>query len=106
LTEARRFTHEWERDASLRLRAGDETVLTEYHKHGRLIDAGTIEQAEDSAATAWLADTLAGKHSLLSVNSNEQAAHLSAKLRTEFIRLAWSPRPAGCRWGSRATTPG
>jgi hypothetical protein len=87
LTEARRFTHEWERDASLRLRAGDETVLTEYHKHGRLIDAGTIEQAEDSAAKAWLADTLAGKHSLLSVNSNEQAARLSATLRTELVRL-------------------
>jgi hypothetical protein len=29
-------------------------VLAEYHKHGRLIDAGTIEAAEDSAASAWL----------------------------------------------------
>ena len=62
-------------------------MLTEYHKHGRLIDAGTIEAAEDSAASAWLADTLAGQHSLLTVNSNEQAARLSAKLRAEFIRL-------------------
>jgi hypothetical protein len=87
LTEARRFAHDWERDASLRLREGDETVLTEYHKQGRLLDCGTIEQAEDSATSAWLADTLAGKHSLLSVNSNEQAARLSAKLRAEFIRL-------------------
>jgi conjugative relaxase-like TrwC/TraI family protein len=87
LAEARRFTHDWERDASLRLRAGDQSVLTEYHKHGRLIDAGTIEQAEDSAATAWLADTLTGQHALLTVNSNEQAARMSAKLRAEFIRL-------------------
>ncbi|HEX4103173.1 MAG TPA: MobF family relaxase [Pseudonocardiaceae bacterium] len=87
LTEARRFTNEWERDASLRLRAGDESVLGDYHKHGRLLDCGTLEQAEDSAATAWLADTLAGKHSLLSVNSNDQAARLSAKLRAEFVRL-------------------
>ncbi len=87
LAEARRFTHEWERDASLRLRAGDESVLTEYHKHGRLIDAGTIEAAEDSAASAWLADTLTGQHCLLTVNSNEQAARMSAKLRAEFIRL-------------------
>ena len=87
LAEARRFTHEWERDASLRLRAGDETVLTEYHKHGRLIDAGTIEAAEDSAASAWLADTLTGQHCLLTVNSNEQAARMSAKLRAEFVRL-------------------
>jgi hypothetical protein len=27
LTDARRFTHEWERAASVRLRAGDTTVL-------------------------------------------------------------------------------
>ncbi|MBV8997011.1 MAG: AAA family ATPase, partial [Pseudonocardiales bacterium] len=87
LTEARRFTHDWEQAASLRLRAGDETVLEEYHKHGRLLDCGTIEQAEDSAATAWLADTLSGHHSLLTVNSNDQAARLSAKLRAEFIKL-------------------
>jgi hypothetical protein len=52
-----------------------------------LIDCGTIEQAEDSATTAWLADTLSGKHSLLTVNSNDQAARLSAKLRAEFIKL-------------------
>jgi ATP-dependent exoDNAse (exonuclease V) alpha subunit len=84
LAEARRFTHEWERDASLRLRAGDESVSTEYHKHGRLIDAGTIEQAEDSAAKAWLADTRTGQHCLLTVNSNEQAARLSAKLHAEW----------------------
>ena len=60
LAEARRFEHEWEREASLRLRAADETVLGEYHKHGRLLDAGTADQAEASAARAWLADTLSG----------------------------------------------
>jgi hypothetical protein len=60
LAEARRFTHEWEREASLRLRAGDETVLRTYHQHGRLLDSGTAEDAEASAARAWLGDTLAG----------------------------------------------
>jgi conjugative relaxase-like TrwC/TraI family protein len=87
LSEARRFTHEWERGASLRLRDGDETVLGEYHKHGRLLDAGAIEQAEASAARAWLADTLAGKRSLLIVDTNERAAKLSAQIRTDLIRL-------------------
>jgi conjugative relaxase-like TrwC/TraI family protein len=106
LTEARRFTHEWEQQASLRLRAGDQTVLTEYHKHGRLIDAGTLEQAEDSAATAWLADTLAGKHSLLSVNSNEQAARLSAKLRTELIRLGLVEEAGGVPVGVQGNYAG
>ncbi len=87
LTEARRFTHEWERDASLRLRDGDDAVLRDYHQHGHLLDGGTREQAEASAARSWLADTLAGKHSLLLVDDNEQAARLSAQLRAELVRL-------------------
>jgi hypothetical protein len=87
LAEARRFTAAWEREASLRLREADETVLGEYHKHGRLLDGGTVEQAERSAARAWLADTLAGQHALLIVDTNEQAARLSAQLRAELVRL-------------------
>ncbi len=87
LTEARRFTQPWERDASLRLRAADQSVLGEYHKHGRLLDSGTTEQAEASAARAWLADTLDGQRSLLIVDTNEQAARLSAWLRAELVRL-------------------
>ena len=87
LSEARRFTHQWEREASLRLREGDESVLGEYHKHGRLLDAGALEQAEASAARSWLADALAGKRSLLMVDTNEQAARLSAQIRADLIRL-------------------
>jgi conjugative relaxase-like TrwC/TraI family protein len=87
LSEARRFTHQWERDASLRLRDGDESVIGEYHKQGRLIDAGAIEQAEASAARGWLADTLAGKRSLLIVDTNEQADRLCAQLRADLVRL-------------------
>ena len=87
LTEARRFTAEWERGASLRLRAGDPGVVREYHQQGRLLDAGTAEQAQQSAARAWLADTLAGHRSLLLADTNEQAAELSAGLRAELVRL-------------------
>ena len=87
LAEARRFTHEWERAASLRLRAGDETVLGEYHKNGRVLDGGAREQAEESAVRAWLGDVLAGRRSLLLVDTNEQAARLSAQLRAELVRL-------------------
>jgi len=36
LAEAVRFKAQWERDASLRLRTGDATVLDEYHEHGRI----------------------------------------------------------------------
>ncbi len=87
LADARRFGADWEREASLRLRAGDESVLRTYHQQGRLRDAGTRDQAEASAATAWLADTVAGRRSLLLVDSNEQAGRLSASLRAELVRL-------------------
>jgi conjugative relaxase-like TrwC/TraI family protein len=87
LTEARRFTHAWEREASLRLRDGDESVLRTYHQHGRLLDAGTREQAEHSAGRAWLADTLAGRNSVLLVDDNAAAARLCGQLRAELVRL-------------------
>ena len=87
LTEARRFTHEWEREASLRLRAGDESVLRVYHQQGRLIDGGTIEQAEQLAIRGWLGDTLAGRRALLIVDTNEQAARVSAQVRHELVQL-------------------
>lgn len=87
LTEVRRFGADWEGPASLRLRDGDDTVLHDYRRHGRLIDAGTPEQARTSAARAWLADTIAGKRSVLVVGSNEDAARLSAEVRAELVRL-------------------
>ncbi|HEY9473793.1 MAG TPA: MobF family relaxase, partial [Mycobacteriales bacterium] len=87
LAEARRFSAEWERAASLRLREGDQGALGDYRKHGRIIDAGTIEQAEAAAARGFLADTVSGRRSLLIVDTNEQAARVSAYVRAELIRL-------------------
>lgn len=86
LTQVHRFRHEWERDASLRLRTGDTSVLTEYQDHGRL-HGGTIEQIEAEATRAWLGDTLAGRDALLIVGTNEHAARLSARLHAELVRL-------------------
>jgi len=87
LAEARRFTHAWEREASLRLRNGEQSVLADYHRHGRLIDGGAIEQAEASATRAFLADTLSGRRSLLIVDTNEQAARICAQVRVDLVRL-------------------
>ncbi|GLZ49765.1 hypothetical protein Acsp06_59500 [Actinomycetospora sp. NBRC 106375] len=87
LSDARRFHEPWERDASLRLRAGDPDAITDYHRHGRLLDAGTLADAEASATRAWLADTLAGQRSLLVVDTNEAAARVSTSIRDELVRL-------------------
>ena len=87
LAEVRRFAHEWERGASLRLREGDPAALNDYRKHGRIIDGGALEQTEEAATRAYLADILAGKRSLLIVDTNEQAARVSAAVRAELVRL-------------------
>ncbi len=87
LAEVRRFTNAWEGPASLRLRDGDTTVLGEYAKHGRLLDAGTVEQAEAAASRAWLAATLEGREALLIVGSNAAAARVSTALRADLVRL-------------------
>ncbi|HLU28559.1 MAG TPA: hypothetical protein VKZ65_08990, partial [Glycomyces sp.] len=87
LTEVRRFNADWEKTASLRLRERDLSALDEYDKHGRIRAGGTQEQAADAATRAWLADTVAGKESLLVVGSNAAAASASAQLRAELVRL-------------------
>jgi hypothetical protein len=87
LTEVWRFQEQWEREASLRWREGDVTALDDYDKHGRIRAGGTAEQAEHKAGQAWLADTLAGKKSMLLVRSNDQAARVNAHLRAELVRL-------------------
>ena len=87
LAEVRRFHNAWEGPASLRLRDGDESVAAEYAKHGRLVDAGTVEQAEQAAGRAWLADTLAGRDALVIVGSNAAAARLSNQLRAQLVKL-------------------
>ena len=99
LAEVRRFTAEWEGPASLRLRDGDPSVVAEYVKHGRLVDAGTVEQAEQAAARTWLADTLDGRDALLVVGSNQAAAARAVPAAARRPRCGWagSRRPAS-RW--------
>ncbi|NUT50053.1 MAG: relaxase domain-containing protein, partial [Saccharothrix sp.] len=86
LNEVRRFRNSWEGEASLRLRAGDTSVLGEYEDRGRLRE-GTEEEMEAAATRAYLADTVAGRESLLVVGSNRKAAELSAAVRAELVAL-------------------
>ena len=85
LAEPQRFASEWERDATLRLRAGDVTVLTEYQENGRL-RGGTPEEATEQAYRGWLADYLAGLDSVLIARTEDQARELSRRARDDLIR--------------------
>ena len=86
LTTVQRFEQEWEREASLRLRAGDADVLAEYDQRGRILE-GTREQMTDTAYQRWLADHLSGKASVLLVTTNAQAAELARRARDELAAL-------------------
>jgi conjugative relaxase-like TrwC/TraI family protein len=85
LAEPQRFTSAWERDATLRLRAGDTTVLADYEAHGRL-RGGTPEEATEQAYRGWLADYLDGTDTLLMARTEDQARELSRRARDDLIR--------------------
>jgi hypothetical protein len=94
LTEPKRFEQPWEGPASLKLRGCDPESVPEYDRRGRLLDCGTTEQAEAQAVKLYLGDYLAGKTPIIAVNSNEQAARVSAKVRDELTRLGRVGDPA------------
>jgi hypothetical protein len=85
LSEASRFTYAWERQATLRLRDGDVTVLTDYRLHDRL-HVGKGEDMLEDAARAYLHDRLNGKETLLITGTDARAAELSRRAREDLIR--------------------
>src|SRR5690606_1560853 len=90
LDQVHRFTHEWERQASLRLRAGDPTVLAEHERHGR-IHGGAVEQMETGIVDAWHRARSRGEPVALMANSTGTVArrtHLAQRTRVEAGELA------------------
>jgi conjugative relaxase-like TrwC/TraI family protein len=86
LTEVRRFTNAWEREASLRLRDGDVTALAEYAGRGRIYH-GPQDRVFDDAVSLYLNGFLDGKEALLMATSNETAVRLSALVRERLAEL-------------------
>jgi conjugative relaxase-like TrwC/TraI family protein len=93
-----RFRAAWERDASLRLRAGDRAVLAEYDAHGR-VRAGAPEQIMDEAARAYVARYLAGRDVLLMASDHADCRELSRRIRDDLVHLG---RVDGGRWAALA----
>jgi hypothetical protein len=104
LSEVMRFTQEWERDASARLRAGDFSAVASYDRRGR-IRGGDRETAYNRAAGAWLADHLHGKDTLLLAGSNEEAAELARRVQAQLVKMGTVVHPrAPLADGNRAGT--
>ena len=86
LAEPVRFRAGWEQAASLRLRAGDASVLAEYDQHGR-IKGGDPERMVDAAAAAYVALTVDGTDTLLMAADHALRRELSRRIRDDLIRL-------------------
>ena len=81
-----RFSAEWERDASLRLRQGDKTVLETYAEHGRIIGASR-EEALGILRQRYVAQQLAGEGALLMAHDRDDCRELSRMIRDDLIHL-------------------
>ena len=90
LAEVRRFGAAWEADASLQLRQGDRAAIAAYDTRGRIRGAPEPE-AERSAVSAYLADYLIGRDTILLAGTNEEAAKLAGMARNELVRLGQVP---------------
>jgi len=86
LAEPVRFTAEWERGASLRLRHGDPTALDEYDQQGRIRGAPP-DEAMDQAVNAYIASYLAGRDVILTAADWVRCRELSRRIRDDLIHL-------------------
>ncbi|HSH58839.1 MAG TPA: AAA family ATPase, partial [Acidimicrobiales bacterium] len=84
LDRVRRFAHDWERDASLRLRRGDTGVVELYDDHGRL-HVGNRGRMEAMVVRAWWAARARGESAAMMAPTNEAVVslnHRAQQLRT------------------------
>jgi conjugative relaxase-like TrwC/TraI family protein len=84
LTEIHRFTHTWEKHASLDLRNGRTEVIGTYLHHQR-VHEGTTEEMIDAAYAAWHADSRAGRASVLVTEAAQAVTELNQRARAERI---------------------
>jgi len=101
-----RFREGWEQAASLRLRAGDASVLAEYDQHGR-IKGGDPERMVDASAAAYVALTVDGTDTLLMAADHALRRELSRRIRDDLIRLGIvRPGPSVCIADGATASPG
>ncbi|RIX34679.1 conjugal transfer protein [Corynebacterium falsenii] len=105
LVDVHRFTHAWEKTASLDLRHGRTDIIDTYDTHGRIHD-GETEEMVDDAYTAWRADLLVGRATVLVSDSNESVTALNTRARTDLILdgVVRGPREVDLHDGTCAAT--
>jgi hypothetical protein len=85
LDQVHRFANRWEREASLRLRNGDPTVVVEYDQRGRLHD-GTRREMETGILDAWNEARGRGESVALMANTSDTVTRLNQAAQQTRIR--------------------
>lgn len=94
--QVHRFSEQWEKNASLKLREGDVTAIADYQARGR-VHAGREDQARRNMVLDWAAAIRAGWDALMIAQSEAEVTELN-HLAAEHIAKArkaagWRPGP-------------
>ena len=85
LEQIHRFTHSWERQASLRLREGDPTVLPLYAQQGRVHPCSDSDSALDGVFTHWTAARAQGLDVLMLARTRLDVDALNLRARAAAL---------------------
>lgn len=84
LTGVRRFHALWEREASLRLREGDKTVIEDYLQHGRVVGGGREVMVEE-AFVRWQAARARGESVVVCAADHATVDELACRARAARV---------------------
>ncbi len=92
--EVHRFAEQWEKDASLKLRHGDVTVIADYQARGR-VHAGREDQARRDMVLDWAAAIRAGRDAAMIAQSEAEVTELNRQAAEHMARArkaaGWRP---------------
>lgn len=83
LSEVRRMSAQWEREASTGLRQGDPAALDQYIDHGR-VRSGTVEEALDWAYERWAEARSDGGSLMVMARTNRQLDNFNDRARAHL----------------------
>lgn len=86
LTEVRRFEAEWEKEASLLLRTGDDAAIDAYDVHGRVTE-GSRDELLDALYRAWKKDIDSGLSSVMIAPDLGTVAELNRRAREDLVAV-------------------
>jgi len=84
LTDVRRFHHDWEKTASVALRAGSSDAIDDYQAHER-IASGSRDEMLDALYGAWKGDIEAGALSMMLAGDLATVSELNARARADRV---------------------